>query len=280
MKKMILTGTVLLALCAACDSDSAGPQVEIPIVVEGWIEDEDKPVVIVTKAADIQNGSGSIDELVQRWCRITVSDGEESEVLVMRINDNYVPPVIYTSSRLRGKVGHTYTLKVEVDDRVLTAVTTIPPVARLDSLRVKRVEGSDSMYMLRAYGNVCPDNGHYYKLFTRTNGEKRYYSSFLGLFKDDEYDPRAGWNAARGIHDTSTQGHFTPNYRINDTVQVKLCTLDADAYRFWESYEKAVSLQSNMFFISTTACEGNIQGGKGYWAGYGTSFATVIISNQ
>ena len=52
MKKMILTGTVLLALCAACDSDSAGPQVEIPIVVEGWIEDEDKPVVIVTKAAD------------------------------------------------------------------------------------------------------------------------------------------------------------------------------------------------------------------------------------
>ena len=265
-----------LALCGCTESAEPSPGEPSPLVVEGWIEDGGKPVVIVTRAADLSKPTGPVEDLVQRWCRVTVSDGEESEVLAMHIDKDYFPPVVYTSARMKGNVGRSYTLKVETDADMVTAVTTIPPVVRIDSLSIRRVQGADGAYNVRVFAAVDGDKSPYYKVFTRVNGESRYYSSFLGLFRAEEYDKGNGWNAARGMHDTFG-GHFSPNYLSGDTVRVKLCTLDSEAYKFWDSYEAAVSLQSNFVFLSTDGCKGNIVGGKGYWAGYGTSYARCVL---
>lgn len=278
MNKIISIIILISPLLYGCtnEPDVVDNDVVTPLVVEGWIEDEGKPMVIVTRAADLRQGNGSIEELVQRWCRVTVSDGEESELLAMRVDDRYFPSVIYTSSRLRGKVGHTYQLTIETDLDTVTAFTTIPPVAKIDSMIVKPVEGNKEHFSVSTFADVNADKNRYYKLFTSVNSETRYYSSFLGLFSADEYDPKRGWDTAKGIHNT-VGGHFSPNYNVGDTVRIKLCTLDEAAYSFWKDYETSVSLQSNVFFITTSDCKGNIEGGFGFWAGYGTSYGTVII---
>lgn len=276
MKIIHLFFLISIALCLeGCDNDPSEiiDSKTAPLVVEGWIEDEAKPIVLITRAADLSVTTGPIDELVQRWCRVTVSDGEESEILAMKINPNFVPPIIYTSARLKGKVGHTYTLTVETDKDTITAVTTIPPVSRIDSLSISSV---DTMFNVRLFANVKLELSQYYKIFTKVNEETRYYSSFLGIFSIDEYNPNKGWNVARGIHQTY-EGKYTPNYITGDTVYIKFCTMDSVAFAFWKSYERSVSLQTNFFFTSTKECEGNIIGGKGYWIGYGTSFARCII---
>lgn len=265
---------------SSCDSDEPADGItrKMPLVVEGWIEDEALPVVIVTRATDFNDGNAPLDNLVERWCRVTVSDGLQSEVLPMRINSNYKPGVIYSANRLRGKAGQTYTLMVETDTDTVTAVTTIPPVARLDSLHTMRVDGCDTIFSIRAYARIDASKSRYYKFFTQVRGrESRFYSSFLGTFTADEYDGVQGWNVAKGIHDTFGE-HYTPYYLCGDTVDVKLCTMDSTAYEFWQAYENTVSLSGNMFFTVSEGCPSNISGGLGYWAGYGTSMARIIIS--
>lgn len=272
-----LTASALIALSACDDTDTQfTPPAKMPLVVEGWIEDEAVPVVIVTRAANLSSGV-KLDELVERWCKVTVSDGTHSEILPMRINDSYTPKVIYSGMRLKGKVGGKYTLTVVTETDTVKATTTIPPVARIDSIKVTKVDMSEALFTINTYARIDSGKSMYYKFFTQVrNEEDRYYSSFLGTFKADDYKPDRGWVTSKGIHKTF-EGHFSPHYHLGDTVSIKLCTLDSAAYGFWQAYETAVSLGGNMFFTAIQTCPTNVEGGLGYWAGYGTSMATVII---
>ena len=86
------------------------------LVVEGWIEDDGFPVVILTKTLPVSNLEIPIDSLgnyVARWARVEVSDGNESVVLTGMQDLKSFSGYIYTTSELRGKPGKTYTLTVD-----------------------------------------------------------------------------------------------------------------------------------------------------------------------
>lgn len=53
--------------------------------------------------------------------------------------------------------------------------------------------------------------------------------------------------------------------------------MDQASYEFWKSYSNLNNLSSNMFFPYTNDLESNVQGGKGYWCGYGASTLSVRI---
>lgn len=138
---------------------------------------------------------------------------------------------------------------------------------------------ADSLYQIGAYPHVAEDSPCYYKFFTRVlNYEERYFSSFLGTFESSGYDRARGISVARGIHNTyDGESKFTPYYAAGDTVDVKLCSIDSVAYRFWRAYENSVSLSGNPFFTVAEECRGNIPGALGYWFGYGVARRRVII---
>ena len=114
MKKLII---ILLALitaagCSFPDMYDYEPQ----IVVEGWIEDGGYPVVIVTSTVPVTGDYRYWDEMqdhIIRWAKVTVSDGEKDVVLTGKMDNDYFPPYVYTTSRLKGESGKTYTLTVE-----------------------------------------------------------------------------------------------------------------------------------------------------------------------
>ncbi|MCC8070836.1 MAG: DUF4249 domain-containing protein [Bacteroidales bacterium] len=270
--------SILLSLClSACADDEVErlTNADMPLVVEGWIEEGEYPVVMVTRAVNLLDTIGDLEQYVEKWCRVTISDDAQSVILTGRVDKNYTPPFVYTTSAIKGQMGHTYHLKVETESQTVESDATILPYTKIDSLRVKPCLDTDTLYRLVAY--LSPDQEGYYKFFSRVvNEETRYYSSFLGTFDGLTYNTSNGIDVMKGIHDTY-EGHFTPYYHLGDTVRVKLCSLEPSLYAFWKAYEDAVSLSGNLFFTSTKGCPSNIPGALGYWAAYGYSARTIVI---
>ena len=123
-KQQIIYGLLALLVFAGCQEEISDNREEI--VVEGWIESGSAPVVILSKTFTVTTEE-KIDEdetIVLPWGKVVVSDGTESVVLTGDYDDQYLPPYIYSSSKIKGVPGRTYYLTVEYGNRILTAQTT------------------------------------------------------------------------------------------------------------------------------------------------------------
>lgn len=274
----IITAAIgLLALLAGCESEPQPVVADAPIVVEGWIEEGETPVVIVTRAVDLTQNVDSFDGFVQRWCRVSVFDGERKHILEGRVDTAYMPSFVFKSRSLRGEAGHTYRLMIETDTDTIESVSTISPAPEIESLTPEPSAEADTLFTVRAFFRGIDPEG-YYKVYARSQREeKRYYGSFLGTFAGADYDPEKGISVSRGIHSTYRDEEFTHFYRRGDFVYVKICRIDRAAYDFWHAYDSAVSMSTNMFFTVTQNCPSNVIGALGCWSACGMNFALVYI---
>ncbi|MBO7192334.1 MAG: DUF4249 domain-containing protein [Bacteroidales bacterium] len=276
--KRILSYVALIFLCA-CSEDFV-LEYEPELVVEGWIESDGYPVVIVTSTVPIEDKYIPLDSLQNhliRWAKVSVSDGEQEVVLTGRMNNDYFPPYIYTTSRLKGQAGKKYKLKVEYSGRVVTAETTIPAPVPLEWIKVRSSEDGDRY--LTAGLKDDPEEKNYYKFFTKVVGkDSSYVSSFMGLIDDEMLSD--------DINEVIIRGEFEPDfgksessvyYSEGDMVLVRFCTLDKAAFDYWEDHEDIISLSLNPFFPVNKKMRSNISTGYGYWAGYGSTYYRVSV---
>ncbi|MDE6040039.1 MAG: DUF4249 domain-containing protein [Muribaculaceae bacterium] len=276
---LLLLGILVPAGCEQRDEPTLNPA-DIPLVVEGWIEEGKAPVVMVTHAANLTGNVPSLDSLIEKWCRVIIYDNDVPYILTSRKNDAYLPPIIFTSTRLKGKPGHTYRLTVETDDRTVSATAFMLPAPELDSVRVVPVEGNDSLFSLRAYLHN-PERGTYYKYFLKTiPGEQRSYPAFMGNVSADSYNPAEGTSLTRGRRaalNDSTSSEFLHYFKKGDRVLVTCASLEPEIYDLWRVYDANVSFSDNIFFTFTSNLPSNIEGGLGYFAAYGTTEKAVIV---
>ena len=151
MRKRILYSLCLLSLFTACQEEFQESGEEF--VVEGWIESGGNPVVILTRTFTVTAKEETEEEksVVLSWSKVTVSDGEQSVILTGDIDNRYFPPYIYTTSRMKGVPGRTYSLTVETEGRTMTAQTTIPMPDSLEALTVTPCAEADSLFQITAY---------------------------------------------------------------------------------------------------------------------------------
>lgn len=269
----------LSALLLSCSGDYL-PEQNDELVVEGWIEDNGFPVVILTKNINISNKYQSLDSLssrIVRWAKVTVSDGEKSVVLTGRYMKGYTPPYIYTTSHFRGEAGKTYLLTVEYGDFHATATTTIPKTQKIDELTVERCAQSDTLYQISLRYNDDEAEQNYYQIFTRVGGRdvRQYLAAYLGTIDNRVVKPKTKIPVYRG-RDINTLD-YTPYYTINDTVAVKFAHIDSTSYNFWYDYTRNLTTAGNMFFATAASLRSNIIGGTGYWCGMGSDIKYVAI---
>ena len=269
----------LSALLLSCSGDYL-PEQNDELVVEGWIEDNGFPVVILTKNINISNKYQSLDSLsscIVRWAKVTVSDGEKSVVLTGRYMKGYTPPYIYTTSHFRGEAGKTYQLTVEYGDFHATATTTIPNTQKIDELSVERCAQSDTLYQISLRYNDDEAEQNYYQIFTRVGGRdvRQYLAAYLGTIDNRVVKPKTKIPVSRG-RDINTLD-YTPYYTINDTVAVKFAHIDSTSYNFWYDYTRNLTTAGNMFFATAASLRSNIIGGTGYWCGMGSDIKYVAI---
>lgn len=273
---------LLLMLLSACQSPYTTPLQE-EIIVEGWIESGSGPVVILTKSMILEEMQSQTEgDVLLPWAKVTISDGIDSVVLTGGINHDYFPPYVYTTSHMKGEAGKTYWLRVEYGNRVATAKTTIPYPQALEGLRVSKA--SDSLYQITASFMDNPLSKDYYLFQTRIfNKENRYYPAFLGLIDDELLKGDAVYRhqVQPGIHFmTAGVDNYRPYYKEGDSVLIKFSKIDELSYRVQQSINEIVAFSSNPAFVTDLDLYSNIDGGSGFWCGYGVTQYRVVIADS
>ena len=270
----ILIAALLLVGC------SAEPPQAPSMILEGWIDANGYPVVLIHKSyvlAEASDSSQTIEDIVEQqlipFGKVVVSDGDEEVILTGRLDTAYLPPYTYSSLNMVGQVGKTYTVTAKYRDMYASATTTIPPVAYLDSLSVRK----DSMGIMdiRAYLSDIDSTTHtYYALFVRKLSAKQFQLCPFGVFCSSDavngelemklYNPMADSLAREQMN-----YYF---YRNQEAYQLKLAAIDYASYQFWKAYNEQVIIGGVLFVPIYKNIPSNVSGGYGIFSGMGSSF--------
>ena len=263
----------LAAMLLSCQ-DRFLPEDKDIIVVEGWIDAGGFPVVIVTRSLPVRLRDDGIkfDELsdyVEKWAKVTVSDGTNSVVLTGGRNKKYVPEYVYTTSYIRGEAGKTYTLTVETRGKKVQAVTTIPSYPpTVDSVVCRHLSSDTSMCEVTAYVRHNANRQEYFKSFYQEGADQQQFlSSFLGVVDGGLTDSVFTMPIIKGVSDFDK--YENTRYFANDTiVRLKISAMDDVSYEIWRSYEDNNRFRSMFMSSSVREVATNIEDGQGYWCGF------------
>ncbi len=283
MKRLTIYSLIMAFVLTSSCSGNYDFNESSQLVVEGWIDQGEFPMVFVTRSVPIDDEYQDIADLgqyLERWAKVTISDGEHKEVLVGRLNRSYSPPFYYTTSFMRGEYGKTYHLHVEgAGGLTADAETTITPeTAVIDSFWVTPVADNDTLYQLHAHINLEASTAQYFKVFTQTdNNQYTTLSSMFGVFSRDMIG-NGDIVITRGR--SNLDKDYISSFSINDTVEVRLSALSEKQYLFWRSFEDMISLSRNPLFPATDNMPSNISTGMGYWFGYTSNHYLVPIRSK
>lgn len=282
MRKLLFVSSCLLLFGLQSCAPDYFEDKRSELVVEGWIEDNRPPVVILSKTLTLSDKYQSLTDLkdyIVTWAKVSVSDGVDTVVLTGKYDPEYFPPYVYTTGRMFGRVGATYTLMVEYEDIYATAETRILPSPVMDNMRVVRSEDSDSLYQIEITMRDESPEKDYYQVFTKTGtSSKQFFASYLGYFTDDVIIDGTFIPVFRGK--SAMDEDYTPYFKENDSVSVKIAHIDNGAYEFWSTYSKNVNMPSSMFLTAISRVPSNISGALGYWCGMGSLRKNIVISEH
>lgn len=247
-------------------------------VVEGWIEEGGYPFVMLSHNLPFFTAvdSAQLSEVVIRWAKVSVSDGTNTEILTGMKDNRYFPPYGYKGSEIKGEAGKTYTLKIEYAGNILTAETSIPKKAKLDSIWfTPKEEGLEQQLNVKFSDDGNETN--FYRLFTRTQADDVFYPTLLSVQTDKYFNGKQfSLQVNRGPKNNLklTNKAF---FNTGDTVFVKFSEIPKTGFEFWSSFNDEILNSSNPLIGSTGKIRHNIQGPAiGIWCGYNSSIYRAI----
>lgn len=279
------------------------------IVVEGYIESGDldlPPYVILTRSQPFFTSLniGNLDEFFVHDAMITVSDGsnmvsleelcwndledEQKEFVNLLLSQSGVGGIdsipgnicVYVDFefQMTGEIGRTYDLRIEVEDKTLTASTTLQNPVPLDSLRFIIPEGNlpDTLRELRVLLRDVPGQTDFYRYFTSVNRD-RFIPGFNSVIDDPLFDgqefefPLPKGEPRSAISNATTFGLYT----VGDSIIVRWTTIDEANFNFWNTLEFNAINQGP--FSSYTRVASNVDGGLGIWGGYAAYYYPLVV---
>ncbi|MDX5423295.1 MAG: DUF4249 domain-containing protein [Hymenobacteraceae bacterium] len=305
----IFVTALLMLLLSSCEENLSLdiPAGEERLVVEGHIEQETPPIVILTRSVPVftEVSPKAFEDAFVHNAQVIVTTGGQSytlqevaspafseelkELLTLQFGlrkeffDTAAgfPFYVYTTEELRGVVGQSYSLRISHEGRVLTSTTTIPQLNPIDSLWTMPhpLPEQDSLRILY-YQYSDPDTiGNSVRYFTKRNQEPFYPGLFGSVFNDElinggtiSFPLDRGEPRGQEEVDEDLYGYFGRG----DTVTVRWAAIDLPHYRFWFSLESEQNSNGSPIGSPNTT-RSNINGGMGIWGGYGVTYHTIII---
>jgi len=287
MKKAIIHNILLLTISMVNWSCNDDLQLDFNdpgdfIVVDGWIEDGAQAKVFLTTNSPYFSSidSASIRDLVLSRAKVTLSDGEHSEVLILRSDWRYFPPFYYAGNTILGESGKVYTLTASFGGKTVVAETTIPPDVKINSSFFDLSEGDDSIGNAVINFTDPPDEKNYYRILTRRVGKDDKFIPTFIIAINDQYFNGEEISFKFALPPSSVLSTSeTEFFQIGDTILVKLCTMDEASFNFWSSYQDEILNATNPFASSMIDLRTNIDGdGLGIWGGYGVDIDTIFTN--
>lgn len=278
----IIACLCLLVMLCACNQEET-PR-EPSLIVEGWIDVDNYPVVLLHKsyvfdAHKTEGSSNTLEDIIEQqlipFGKVTISDGEKELVMTGRMDTSYFPPYTYSTIGMKGEEGKTYTITAKYDNWYATATTTIPARAKFDSIRVIPIN-ENSVQIMGYMSGVSPTLPSYYALFMRRLEDKQFLLCPLGVFSNDKFTPEGRLEIAIYNPFVKNEETFLPTtcFNKNATEQnylLKISRLDAVSYHYWSEYSAQLLTWGIVFVPVYTNLPGNIVGGIGMWSGMGSS---------
>lgn len=269
---LIFPAVAAVLSLTACDSE---PDVRPAMpVIEGWIDSGGRPVVLFTASVSPSASGGSLSSHIIRWGRVTVSDGDVTEVLTGGPSDEYFPPYRYYGFELKGEPGRTYRVTADYEDMHAEASCTMPFPTEIKRVDFSHVEGNDTLRSATLTFVAPDDCPAYYQILIRKYG-KRPLPAMFGTFKASEagaevtlplYMPKSGLDV----------GPYVPHFVAGMKLQVLLCRVTGPVYDFWRAYDSSVSFGGGML-VGNSSLPSLIDGGYGVWSARGVSSVYVTV---
>lgn len=315
MNKLIIYTAVFFAGLSSCTKEiilDLPPFVE-KVVVEGRIETGMPPYVFLTKTKDIYGPTGP-DALAGSFVHdaiVKVSDGTTTvtltEICANDIDPDLLPLVseflgidaeqlvtlnfcayISLDPDFVGQVGKTYSLSVQVGDEIYTSQTELLPPPVIDSLYFQiepnRIEHGFGWCVLNDNPSIY--NAYFFeskRIHLNDQGEPAdpFFRNSLSSAFDDAFFNGLTFKFAFtniGSYRDDTPDEFRGFYKTNDTVVIKMSSLDYKVFKFYEMKLQQVANEGNPFsnpaFVPT-----NIEGGAiGCWSGFSPRYDTLVCT--
>ena len=256
----------------SCDEKDIGYVEYVPkIAVEGWIENGTPATVMLSWTVSFDQKMDTIFflEHVIRSAKVSVSDGEQTEILALGLNNNYLPPYVYYGTSIKGESGKSYSLKIEYRGEIISAETYIPEPVALEKIWFEKTSPSDTTgYIHIGFPNT---SGLYYQIATRVDKKETVFTPCLyGNINSSLFDK----NEMVAIQVNKgpvlyPKMNFNAYFVAGNTVFLKFRTQPKHGYDFWMSWQNEVLNTQNPIFPANTNLKSNISGGIGIWCGYG-----------
>lgn len=309
--------SILSLLFYSCEKtiDISVPDAPSQIVVDGSIETDSPPIVVLTNTTPYFAETGG-NELYENFVHdATVSITVDGVVypltevcsdqipdsllnLFMELTGIVIPPdadlnvCLYTdlSFSLRGENGKTYLLDIEADGNILSAKTNIPNPVALDSVWFQ-IEGNlDSLGLAWAIISDPDTIGNAYRWSARrinhypdgTVKDPVFIPPFNSVTDDQffngltfEFSNTRGMLPYSSKPDDNNDEAFL--FKIGDTIAVKGMSTNIPTFLFLRSYYSDLANQGSPF-ASPASLKTNVTGGLGIWAGYGVYRDTIYAN--
>lgn len=268
------------------DLPNAGPK----IVIEGTIEDGQKPKVLVTRNQGFFNEFPTdLEQFIETFlvtdAQVVISDGVVEETMTLVLDFLNYPFAYYTTNVMLGQVNKTYSLSVVADGQVLSSITTIPPAVPLDTtwFILNPFRANEDSFGFANVRFVDPDTvGNAYRLFIKRRFETEYLPVFGSTYNDQFINGRTfEFFSGQGRRSFASSDTFVDSsffFKLGDTIDIKFCSIGQKEFEFYSTYEAGSSTNGNPF-ASPVVIKSNINGGLGVWCGIGPYFTTLIATN-
>lgn len=269
-------GALMLAALSAC-GDGQVEVAEPKLVVEGWINSDGYPEVLLTMSAVPDGEGGNIASNVVRWGVVTLSDGEREVIMTGRVENGIFPPFRYYNFEMKGVPGRCYTLTAEYKGEKVSSSVTMPAPTAITGLEGHRI-AADDRYREVTMSFTAPDDcPAYYHVSSRIRGkDSRFYPSMLGAVEALLPGERVEVPVYRG-RSSFDEDDFVPQFPAGSEVDVRLERVSEAVFRFWRAYDNASLVSGSVFVGAPGSLPGNVAGGYGVWSAQGVDTRSIIL---
>lgn len=271
----------VLVVFSSCEKDIT---VDLPVgkaqvVVEAYVEPGLPPYVYLSRSAGYFDpiDSAALSGLLIKDALVLITDGANIDTMKAVAPDlGY----LYMASNMVGVPERRYTITVTTKEgEQIEASATLPKPVALDSVYFKVYGNMDSLGFAYGYLNDPDTAGNAYRWFAkRVNKENTFLTPFGSVFEDKFINGSGieiGFSRPEIPNSAEPDTGIEQNmYKRGDTIIVKFCTIDADAFNFWRSAETQSGNNGNPF-SSVAFIKSTVKGGLGVFTGYGASYDTI-----
>ena len=312
MKYKITPFAVFVLLVVSCTKEV---QIDIPgyeseIVVDGTIETNRNPLVLLSTSSDIYTPtdltaylSGFIyDAEVEVICGNDTFALQLYNVIDLPIESQYklaemlrlknhsellqIPIMVYSNTTLFGEVNKEYSLHIKYKSKEYLGSSKITPPSVLDSIYWKLEPESLEYGYSWAVLSDPPNQFDAYKwevkrtnLKSNGNPKDDIFKRGRGGYFDDQYFDGISfeffYENPMNRKDSTHLKEYKRFYRMGDTVVVKFSKMDEPVFSFYDAKFNQIVNSGNPFSTPINAPSNMSEGALGVWAAYSPHYDTL-----